>query len=111
MTQTQSLEALYETLLTSVALNTGRERILNRIEVAVCYQQKLFIAEPRRGRIRLRFGRQCMGSPSLMDYIEEALRAAEALAYGITSAAAIRLDAETRRWYEWELNQHEQGSD
>lgn len=111
MTQTQSLEALYETLLTHVASTTGRERILKRIEIEVCYQQKLFIAEPRHGRIRLRFGRQCMGSPNLMDYIEEALRAAEALAYGITTATAIRLDAEARRLYEWELEQFNQGSD
>lgn len=111
MTQTEGLEGLFEAVLAHAAHESGRSAIVARIQVEVCYQQKLFICEPRSGRVRIRFGRQCMGHPNLMDYIEEALRAAEALAYGLTTASAIRLDPEARRWYEWELNQRDQGSD
>lgn len=114
MTQTSQLEGLFDVLLT----HTLPARIRNRIIVEVCYQQKLFIAEPRGTRVLIRFGRQAFGNPNLMAIIEEAGTAAEALLYGLSTAVAIRLDEEQRdryeeilKWNDWEERQREQGSD
>lgn len=112
MTQTDQLQGLFAVLVE----HTLNERISQRIIVEVCYQQKLFIAEPRGTRVLIRFGRQAFGHPSLMQLIEEAGTAAEALLYGLSTAVCIRLDEDQRnayeerlRWIEWEQRQREQG--
>lgn len=114
MTQTDQLQGLFAVLVE----HTLPARLHKRIIVEVCYQQKLFIAEPRGSRVLIRFGRQSFGHPSLMQILAEAGTAAEALLYGLSTAVCIRLDEdqrnayeETLRWNEWETEQRNQGSD
>ncbi len=91
MTSTERLAKMVECILLAQA-----PHLKNRLLVGINQQEKLFVAVPRGSRVSISFGRQTFGHPGLMGIIAEAVIAAEALLYGISTAAAIRLDASTR---------------
>lgn len=102
MKDSQVFASMLETLVLLEA-----PQLAERLVVTAEHREKLFDARPFRCGVALNFGTQAVGHPDLMGVIREAVVASEALLYGITTAAAIRLDAMER----WAWAQRQQGSD
>ena len=100
MSATAQMEVMLQLLLEHAA-----PRLTGRIDVSVGQQQRVFTVTPGRGsHVSIRFGLQATHHPDLMMIIEEARVAIEAHAYGLTTAAASRLDLDQRWLYEQRQN-------